>query len=271
MMTMGFKGTPGIEDPRMWSSDYDETQFRTISEASPNGLGVNEAYEMGISELFGIEPLKRYLDFGGHMNRTPAQIIVDSIPDMEPNEQTDAEKLLIGYKITALLDQVGAILPDGTRWPRPTAGFIDHMRELEVAQEAGAAIQTSIISAGHAEFMLATYDLWDLPYPDILITDDVLQQEGTSLAPEQRAKPAPFPMEVVKRKWLGESLEEIDDTVVCRRIIYTGDDATRDGGLAKNSRVRFVQIVPTAEHPGAWPEVGRFLRLGSAAFQGAKS
>ncbi len=252
--------------PRAWVSDFDDTEGVTISEQSPNGLDVDRAYRIVLADSFGQEALDRYISYGGHRNRTPAQIVHHSVPDLADNEVSEAAQILRVSKIGLLIAEVGTRLPDGGRWPRPTPGFLDFSQLVQNARDRQDPIATGIITAGHEEFITRFLDLHGISPPDVLISDDELQVKYPSLSPTERSKPTPFPMDIFKSHWLqmlgvdadvgsSEALEFFAD-----RIIYTGDDPVKDGGLAENTGVVFHQIQP-AGPVEQWRPVAQFLGL----------
>jgi hypothetical protein len=248
--------------PNLWVSDYDETQFHTIKEKPASDIGVNEAYKKAIENLFGRQTLQRYVDSGEHQGRTPAEIVHDLEPDIPPEELPAHSQRLIRIKVDTLLDQVGTKLEDGTRWPRPTTGFMSFMVDVEMLKEEDPdTLTTAIVSAGHAEFILKTYDLYGIAHPDILVTDDVMQEGWPHLSPVERAKPSRLPMDVVRSAWAESNP---NGSLHRFNVIYTGDDQLKDGQLAFNSGVDFVHVGETPDMQAtAWATVAQRLQLGT--------
>ena len=306
---------PLFETAILLASDYDETQFHTFDPA-PEGIGVNEAYELAIAQVLGPYALDEYRRQGGHNNRTPSEIVESLLgrsnghllekivdlsrdgasgedlyefvanqpePDMvqgwiwAPEEQLRIiSGVVVEFKLKPLTRQIGQRIDENSFWPRPTKGFIDFAKAIEDARKGGQIINTATISAGHAKFILRTYELYDIPEPDILVTDETIQANNVHISAERRAKPAPYPMALAKREWLRmhrqSAIKLRDPTTsadINARIVYTGDDQTKDGGLATASRVDFV-LHDKNKSQESWQEVGRRIRLGNMAVQGAE-
>ena len=247
-----------FDSTRLWVSDFDGTQAATF-EPAPTGIGVSEAYEMSIHDLYGEASLEKFIMQGGHNNRTPAEIVLGVRPGLGPDELDTETERLVSTKLDILLAQVGLKMPDGELWPRPVPGFLDTWNAVQEVRLQGRRIDTAGISAGHQEFILRTFELWDVPSPDMLVTEETVRSLRLSIPPEETAKPRPFQMQLVEMQWMAR--HAILRTLGSRdwnRIIYTGDDLSKDGGLAKNSHVRFFYIDPDGQEE-SWAEVSDHL------------
>lgn len=242
---------------KMLGLDFDGTISLTY-ETAPGIKGVDEAYAEAIEATMGMVALDQFLLQGGAMHRTPAEIVKSFEPSLEA-EEIDALAIQIrDAKLSVLLDQIGSPLPEGGCWPRLSNGFEDLWGSINNAPKDNL-IGTAVISAGHAEFIVKCFDICSLPQPEIIVTDDSLVAMGYGDMPaELRAKPNPTVLLVAKSLWLG-SHEEING-ISNQQIMYVGDDANKDAGLALNCGVGFELLQPhTAEQ--TWQRVGQWLDL----------
>lgn len=251
---------PQSDYHQAWVTDFDDTVAVTISERPIGGLDVNDAYELSLNELFGAEALKRYRDFGGHRNRTPAQIVTQAVPDITPLELPNAAERLKQEKLGLLIDQIGLHTADGVPWPQPSPGFLEFSDQIEHIRDR-MSLTTGMISAGHVEFIEAFYAFHDVRLPEAIITDERVQALAPDLQPEERAKPNPYPMDLFKIFWHHkirqlQSADSADEITYYGKVIYTGDDPTKDQQLALNSGVEFVRISPQGT-PNNWPRVAQ--------------
>lgn len=232
-----------FESTNLWVSDFDGTMANTF-EPAPSGVDVTEAYIRSIGELYGEAAQERYIAEGGHKNRTPAEIVSGMYPNLGPDELDIETERLVGTKLDILLGQIGDEMHDGARWPRPVDGFLEVWCDVQQARlYSHKRIDTAVISAGHQEFILRTFDLWDVPHPDIIVSEETVRSLRLSIPPEETAKPRPFPMQLVEMQWAARHaiLKQLDPGD-WQRILYTGDDEVKDGGLARNAHVDFVLI-----------------------------
>jgi phosphoglycolate phosphatase-like HAD superfamily hydrolase len=223
------------------ASDYDGTQFQTL-EPEPGNITVNRAYELAVQKVLGPYALKKYRAGGGHLNRTPSEIVESLIgvsngplleKAIELSRQGATKQQLLQYigevghdrpKILGWLDIFGDDLDlvsglvveakleplmsqigkkiSGGYWPRPLPGFLKFSSTVQSLREQGVAINTAVVSAGHSVFINKTYELYDVAPPDILITDESIQAANKHLTATRRAKPSPFPMVLAKIEWL---------------------------------------------------------------------
>ena len=231
--------------------DFDGTVARTF-ERSPNGVGVNEAYEAAIKEFFGKSALTHYLETGGLMNRSPREVVIAlQEAGFQPTDNTsELTNVLVNFKISCLLGEVGQRLTDGEIWPRLTPGFGRFWETLRVK----TLMYTGILSSGHRAFIERTFEVHGLELPDVLVTDDELRALPTPLS-----KPDPALLTEVD-KAAGFTLRR---STTC----FVGDDLEKDGKFAKNCGIDFFHLVP----PGStllrerkntfenWSDLGRLI------------
>jgi hypothetical protein len=260
-----------MENERLAIFDFDGTISNTF-EVGPSGVGVNEAYDLAVTKVFGREGRVRYEENGKLMNRAPTEVVFDLI-NSENNkvllenakeffdenllrllsimpENFDKKSfltenpfklndlltwMLVSEKCSYMLDQIGQKLSDGEIWPRPEKGFVEFYNFIkEEGTINGVSIRTAIVSSGHREFIRKTFDAYGLSMPDYMVTDDEIRK--VSLPVLRKTKPAPYPIAVVHNQWLKDrKLGSYDKS----GIIYFGDDFKKDGLLAKNCRVAF--------------------------------
>ncbi len=238
--------------------DYDGTTNLT-SEEAPGIATVNDAYTEAIDGVLGTAAAQTFIGQGGHQHRTPAEIVLGVNPDMSTWEAAEASQDITRLKLDILIKQIGKELSNGEKWPRPTPGFVKMWEGLHADRQAGAVIDTAILSAGHTEFIAKSFEVHDLQQPDILVTDDILVDFGLGyIPPDLRAKPTPLPLTVAKLLWLGRhGLQAHQSDVIQdinQRIIFVGDDPVKDGGLAESAGVDFVLVEPDTSYC-AWAMV----------------
>jgi hypothetical protein len=255
---------------RLLAADFDGTTHDTF-EAPPDGIGVDEAYRIGIERVFEFDEgaVARYEAEGGHGNRTPAEIVHSLAPtSVTSNDLDRLTEELVRVKLDLLCGQIGKPLDDGQTWPRAMPGFSEFWSSVYEARDEGEHISTAILSAGHAPFIRKVFSSAGLELPDILVTEETIRGLNSSLPPDKLAKPAAMPLLLAKTQWL--NFYGLDVTSVAAgpqigdRITVFGDSLPKDGGLAKNSGVNFVHINP--EDPAAGYEtLYQQLNLGRAA------
>lgn len=224
--------------------DFDGTMALTY-EPSPHGIGVNQAYEMSVFDLFGEEGLNKYHEIGGHRSRSPLEI-VNLISAHGVNSQQDRAEKLVKRKLHYLLGEIGLKNADGSIWPRPTPGFIEFWNTIPIINcgQKDFKIDTAVISSGHIDFILETLDVWGISHPDFLVTeDDVRNRKHPEL--ERRVKPGTLPLALAHKSWLTHqgiavTKENMPFIVQSKsRIVYFGDDPKKDAGMAQRGRVNF--------------------------------
>lgn len=207
--------------------DFDGTMANTF-EPSPSGVGVHEAYHHAVLTTLGDGALAHYCKSGGLRNRAPREVVEELFDAGFGTglDLTTATEHLVTSKIQCLLTRAfGQLCVDGAPWPRLTNGFGAFWRMVKERQE----IATVILSSGHEDCIVRTFEMHNLPVPDLIVSDDDLRA-----LPEPLCKPDP-------RLWqymLGKSKFTFVNAV------YVGDDVVKDGELAANSGVQFFHFAP---------------------------
>lgn len=229
--------------------DFDGTIALTI-EKSPNGIGVNEAYEAAITSCFGLSAHTHYLRRGGLRNRSPREVVVElqadgHLPRVDTSQLTDR---VVEMKMKSLLDEAGKRLPDGQMWPRLTPGF----KPFWEAMKAVTSVYTGVLSSGHRAFIKKVFEVHELELPNILVTDDELRA-----LPAPLSKPDPALLGVVE---MAAGFIFPPDTTC-----YVGDDPEKDGGFARNCSFPFFHLVPAGSpllvEPNTFDDWGTFPGL----------
>jgi hypothetical protein len=217
--------------------DFDGTTNDTGEEA-PGIKTVNDGYKEGLDVAFGPEAADVFEAQGGHNHRTPPQIVEDITVVLRlglvPADILSKSKQVVDVKQGILFDQIGAPLPDGALWPRTTEGFREYWEAIYVAREHGRLVDTAILSSGHTPFIEKSFDVHGLPQPDMMITEEVINEKG-----------------------LSESMNS--------KILLVGDSSRADGGLATNVGVHFELLDPAAPVE-TWQKATEWA-LGSRAVQ----
>lgn len=258
-----------ITKKSLFLSDFDGTQFDTF-EPSPSGVGVNEAYQMALSDIFGENALRIFLE-SGLKNRTPGEIVkmifsecineskiinhakmffnkderykLESLVPIgkgisldwnEENPYPLFAELLVRVKLSYLMKNIGMKTSDGKFWPKIFPGVKDFLKVLKPRHDFG------IISSGHDLFINTCFALYEIEYPQIMITDDDVRGINTkdlSLI----SKPSPYLIHLALRKW-GYTENPFDV------VIYTGDDIEKDGKMAERANVPFIHFDGKKNH-----------------------
>jgi len=85
-------------------ADFDRCLADTFS-PSPNGIGVDEAYEYAIECLFGKYGLKLYKELGGIKNRAPLELIIDILENGDRKSLIEQARKFFQSQRQGLLDQ----------------------------------------------------------------------------------------------------------------------------------------------------------------------
>lgn len=259
-----------FESAQLLACDFDGTIARTF-EPSPNNLSVYESYRRAIEKVLGAQATQQYIEDGGHNNRAPEEIVGSLLHEVEKDKLLKKTELVVQTKLGFSLKEIG-VHPDGSVWPLATDGFRQCWSDVQEKRQKGIAIDTTVISSGHTAFIEKTFDTWDLPRPDMLITHETLLALGDNLPTEKKVKPAPFMMDIAKNMWIElyglDAREMPKDEELNSRILYVGDDPEKDGGLAKNSGVEFVHLdneIPEV----AWQTAKHWINLGNIGLKGS--
>ena len=248
--------------------DFDGTAFDTFA-PPPGGIGVKEAYELAVEELFGVRGLQFYRDAGGLQNRSPREVVTDIVMRYGEGREglfthllhflrdnggrmrafTTTKKLessftratvypivaemLVCLKLERLMNQIGTPMEDGALWPPPVFGFIEYWRKIVSMQ----GMRTLIISSGHEGFITKVFKLYDLPLPDTMVTDDDTRHLSIPMSKPDEGLVS-----------LGLNRLSIDPSDL--EIALFGDDPNKDGKLASNAGVPFYLVDPSGKYLG---------------------
>jgi len=191
-------------------------------------------------------------------------------------QKTIAEMLVL-IKLSYLMDEIGSRLEDDCMWPRPCKGFIQLLNAVRELRSEGIDVQCAIISSGHELFIRRTFESWGYDLPPIVLSDDDMRGKTYPVDFKQRVKPSPYLFDLVQAEWISEGIlfssyaRHIEMFRESRqRMIYFGDDLSKDGELAKNAGVPFGLFDPKQkifERPDNqsfvfqdWGKVADFLR-----------
>lgn len=259
--------------PSLLVFDFDETIAQTFQK-SPGGIGVREAYSLAIGDVFGEKALSdhefknqtpteivnsilsstgshQYIDqakvfFESNLSRLQAQVPPGKgfpLVWSDDHPEQIATELVVRQKLAYLLSQVGSRFADETIWPMPTPGFIELWRNINFNEEFSSVVKTAVISSGHDLFIRNFFDLWSLPEPNILVTEDDVRGRKYPKELDRRAKPGLLQFALVHQQWMaleGMGNFNLQEASEARsRMIYFGDDLRKDGLLAEGARVPF--------------------------------
>lgn len=260
-----------FSDAWLLAKDFDGTVAQTF-EKSPSGVGVHEAHELTVEDMFGIKALDYYRDGGGLRNRAPVEVVQDLAPDAKGDELDQLVSQFIGTKLGVLIGEIGTLFPNGNIWPRPTNGYLELRERIELARAAGRPIDDLIISSGHEPFIRKTYQAWSVGEPTHIVAEETMRELALTLPVEQLVKPSRVLMEVAHGMWRGGyGLQPTPESALDERnrIVYVGDDPIKDGKLAENSGVDFVLLNPVHSSE-IWQGVAARLQLGQTALREAE-
>ncbi len=223
--------------------DFDGTVARTFEE-SPNGVGVYEAYEIAIDEVFGAEALELYMKNGGLRNRAPAEVVQELAPGADYEELEQLTARFVHAKLDILLGEIGSRFPDGEVWPRPMPGYLDLREQVESARAEGQLIDDLMLTSAHEPFIFKTYEAWGVNRPTHVLAEDTVRRLDLGLPLQRLIKPSPLLMDLARSMWRQsydlDSGDESDDEL--KRMVYIGDDPVKDGELARQSGVDFMLL-----------------------------
>ncbi|HSX46771.1 MAG TPA: hypothetical protein VLF87_02160 [Patescibacteria group bacterium] len=286
---------PGeFDQSYMIEIDFDETCFTTFI-SSGTGIEVHQAYEMAVETVLGSDARQDFSDYQGLSNRAPLDVIQGLImkePGLigvalqharehyaRPEDITDIGLGLIARfanrasvdndeltlrAITEMLviRKKDILFPQiSDEWPMPVKGFQETWQELydrRQADERFRRLHTAIVSSGHTDFIKTIIERAGLPNPDVYMTDDEMRRQV-----HPRTKPDPYALELVRNAWLNAYLvrPELRQSPEFMaeakgRQVYIGDDEEKDGEMAANDGIRFLQ-----HHggPDDWKDIGELI------------
>lgn len=244
-------------------ADFDGTLADTF-QPSPNGIGVTEAYETSILNIFGKKGVSIYQQIGGLNNRAPSEVITDllasageSYEEMITNAKSFHKRQngtlagLVPYGKGAGLNWINGrtnvvlsemlvlrklqILSNeiGCNWPKPFKGVVSFLNQCNQR-----SIKFALLTSGHELFIEKVFQHWGVEKP-IMVTDDDLRGNTPYLS-----KPNAALMDLVLKK-VPEGIP----------AIYLGDDPVKDGGFAENTGIPFGWFNPSKKKfDGILPE-----------------
>lgn len=154
-------------------------------------------------------------------------------------------EMLVGRKLNYLLDEIGQSNDNGEMWPPPCGEALDFLKVAGDLHEQGYPLDVGIISSGHNSFIQKSLEVWNVPQPQILVTDDDIRPKTYPLELERRVKPGQLPFALAHFKWLKQQGLLRHDSLVVeegqetrKRIAYVGDDLEKDMVMAYRANVR---------------------------------
>jgi len=261
-------------------SDFDETLFYT-SVDSPDKMNVKKAYELAIAKIFGelgtyifetiglhgrtpseltsdildwakdekANLIQKALDFFNREGAQVAQLIPESKSNSliwnERSPEITITQMLVGTKLSYLINEIGKKDWAGEMWPRPCSGALEFMHALERLKEEGAPLDFAVLSSGHELFIRKSFAVWDLPQPEIIVTEDDIRPRKYPEGKDTRFKPGPFPIALTHFKWLRRQGISSDNPSFManameskNRILCIGDDPYRDSLMAHRAKIK---------------------------------
>lgn len=221
--------------------DFDQTAFCTFLPPL-GGLGVEQACEQAVRDIFGEQGNARYLLQGGLRNRAPAELVRALLPLAQGVYVRKRTEDFIQAKLAYLMAQIGQ-QPDGSIWPPPCPGFVDFWRSIpDCAQER---VYTGVISSGHTAFIERVWKAYGLSPPDVIVSEDDIRPRRQPQSLVRRVKPAVLPLALGRYK-LRRLLNCPDVTYLTdkSRQVYFGDDRFKDGGMAARAKMTFGHLAP---------------------------
>lgn len=262
------------------ATDFDGTLFQT-SEPSPKGMTVLKAYVQSLDDLFGEGFGKLFFSINEFDGESPSQIVQGvlsmqdkqlvrnakqihedhngnfptiipesqdgTIPWNDENPQTALTSMLVIRKLGYLLQEIGKPDKLGDLWPLPCEGALDFLKTLEDLKGRDVPIDLAIISSGHESFIKKTLGAWNIPSPDILVTEDSVRTRAFPQEAERKFKPGVLPVALAHFQWLKNqgilaSRENGYDTRT--RIMHIGDNPTKDLVMASRAGVKSNFLYP---------------------------
>lgn len=287
--------------------DFDGTLADTFAK-SPRGIGVNEASAQAVKDLFGKEGERALQSIGGLRNRAPVELINALLVQGDKTAMTGQAREYARKNIDELFGNVPSgkgvalapLLEDGEvdpsvlaeafvrrklsiltkeispEWPKPMEGLVDALSAIRALGRDGVSVRIGVLSSGHELFIRKCFEVWGIPAPDILITDDDLRGVK-QLSSEAKIKPSVHLLAKLHQAWRrarGLRPDDIDLALEKKMrtegLMYAGDDQHRDGRLALQSDVLFGWYKPgngeeeLGENPllfrfSHWDELTEFL------------
>ncbi|MBI2027990.1 MAG: hypothetical protein HYT07_00130 [Candidatus Levybacteria bacterium] len=284
----------------LFIADFDGTLYDT-SKPSPSGMTVERAYVRSLDDLFGEGTGEHFFSINGFHGESPSQIIqrvleindrqvVDNakeihsehdgnfpkiIPESQDGKlpwnaeepQVTLTSMLVIRKLGYLLQEIGTLDKDGNPWPLPFEGVVDFFRSLGSLRKNDVPIDFAIVSSGHEEFIKKALEVWRMPQPDILVTEDNLRLRKFPQEAEIKFKPGVFSIALAHSQWLksqGLSFSEEIGRNTRTRIMHIGDNPTKDLVMADRAGVRPNLLFPAT----SWTSITKTLITNRDLFDG---
>lgn len=273
--------------------DYDLTCFNTF-DAPKGGYEVHEAYEEAVTRVLGKDAHQDFSLQGGLSNRAPLDVIEGLIKEeprfviaaldhateyfTQPEDITDIGLGLIARfarrgrleldelalrAITEMLviRKKELLIPQISKdWPRPMPGFVETWGKLNEGMVNGdwPHLETAFASSGHTDFIAKSMEVNDLEHPGIYVTDDEIRRQVLP-----KTKPDPQILQLIRNAWLNAYLVPIEQrgdwpfqAGIRVRETYVGDDALKDGEMARRDGIGFLHFNRDAPN---WDQIGKKL------------
>lgn len=220
----------------LFGFDFDGTVADTFKKG-PNLVGVNEATNNAVRDIFDELGVSRLKELGGLSNRAPSELVNlilktsnremlikraqdffekkgeelslivpknKSVPLVwdEKNIEKLITELFVRQKLSYLLEQIGKHTTDDQVWPPLTQGFSEFWGVLQKLKREGLPIDTAVISSGHDIFIDQVFKLYNLTMPDIVVTEDDIRGKKYPKEIERRVKPGELPLAMAHFSWL---------------------------------------------------------------------
>lgn len=165
------------------------------------------------------------------------------------NPEKTITEMVVRQKLLYLAGEIGTRFPDGQVWPKPCEGFQEIWQIIRLINlDEKCRLTTAVVSSGHETFIRRVFaEVLKLQPPDILVTEDDIRWREYPTEMTRRVKPGQLQFALAHKEWLdiqrspfdnGESLVNVARGSRAR-MIYFGDDPSKDGQMAKVASVVF--------------------------------
>ncbi|MCL5438826.1 MAG: hypothetical protein M1268_02455 [Patescibacteria group bacterium] len=158
-------------------------------------------------------------------------------------------RMLVAQKLKYLVSEIGN--KNGDAWPQPCEGVLYFFERFKALKKEGMPIDFAVISSGHDLFIKKTFDLWGLPHPDVMVTEDDIRIRIYPKEIERRFKPGMLPLALTHYKWLRQQgLAPENDNFITnaqetrQRMIYIGDDIGKDLTMGFHGKIDHTYLYP---------------------------
>lgn len=218
--------------------DFDRTIAETFV-PSPNGIDVSTASRHAIDKLFGKKGLEIYDEIGGLRSREPGELIALMQSRLEfETPIIEATQQYVDAKIAMIWPEISP------HWPRLLPGVREFFQDVERGR---LPVDAAVLSSGHDGPIKRVFEINGLNPPENLVTSDDLRRKPMPSG-RPRYKPYTFQLAQVHRNWdeyRGKKAfysHEARTPHDKHRMVYVGDDISKDGGLSENARIPFIFI-----------------------------